>query len=78
MNRTQWIATALVLLAAALVLWIAIRGRQPPVLPNDRTHERFVSAEDCQSCHGPQGSNPQPANHPLGFDCLRCHGMPTH
>jgi hypothetical protein len=62
---------------AALVAWIALRNRQPPVLPADAVHARFDGADACLTCHGPAGPNPQPASHPVGRDCTRCHGFPN-
>ena len=70
------IASVIALVAlAALVTFLAVRGRQPPILPADTDHTRFISSGACLSCHGPQGGSPQPKTHPLGNDCMRCHGM---
>jgi len=60
---------------AALIGWVALRSRQPPMLPADEAHAAFVSAEACLTCHGPGGPVPQGRNHPLGNDCTRCHGF---
>jgi hypothetical protein len=59
---------------AALVVWLALSSRQPPVLPGDETHATWDGASTCLACHGPDGALPQAAKHPLGEDCLRCHG----
>lgn len=74
MKRSQWIALAALALAAAFIAWLARSGRQPPLLPADETHARFESAAACLTCHGPQGTQPRPPRHPLGDECLRCHG----
>jgi mono/diheme cytochrome c family protein len=33
-----------------------------------------IATEDCVVCHGPEGGSPRDPNHPIGNDCLRCHG----
>ena len=76
MRSVQIAMLAGLLLLAGLVAWLALRNPQPPFLPADADHARFINAGRCLSCHGPQGESPQPANHPLGNDCLRCHGRP--
>ncbi len=74
MRRTQIALFALLVAAAALVIAIASRTRQPPILPKDAEHARFDGAEACMTCHGPDGPVPHGRNHPPGLDCLRCHG----
>ena len=72
MNRTQTIALAAVILFAALVALLALRSRQPPVLPADRDHARFVNPVACMTCH----ANFKPPNHPIAGDgayCRTCH-----
>ena len=76
MKPAQIVSILAIVALAALVIFLAMRGRQPPVLPVDADHARFVSSGACLSCHGPEGISPQPRNHPLGNECLRCHGMP--
>ena len=76
MSRSQIIAAAFVVVLAAFAVYLAVRGRQPPVLPLDEEHARFLSAEDCLICHDPNGDLAQAKNHPLGNDCMRCHGRP--
>ena len=75
MKGAQIVSILALVALAALVIFLVVRGRQPPVLPVDGVHARFISSGACLSCHGPQGSSPQPKNHPLGTDCMRCHGM---
>lgn len=74
MKSVQAISVLVILVLAAVVVFLAMRERQPPLLPGDADHARFIAAEACLSCHGPQGSHPQGKNHPLGADCMRCHG----
>jgi len=74
MNRKQWIVFAAIVIAAAFIAWLALSSRQPPLLPVDDTHAAFESAAACLSCHGSAGPAPQSPRHPLGEDCLRCHG----
>jgi mono/diheme cytochrome c family protein len=74
MSRKQWIAIALIAAAAALVAWVSRSTRQPPLLPADATHAAFESAATCLSCHGPGAPVPRSSRHPLGDECLRCHG----
>ena len=76
MRTAQIVSLIAIIALAALVIFLVMRGRQPPVLPIDADHSRFLSSGACLSCHGPEGSYPQPRNHPLGTDCMRCHGMP--
>lgn len=75
MKRTQLIALGAVALFAALVIVLALRNRQAPVLPADEDHV-WVSTESCDSCHSAEGGLPRSLNHPVGKDCLRCHGLP--
>ena len=74
MKRSQWIVLAVLALAAAFILWLAVKSRQPPLLPQDETHAAWESADACDACHAVGAAVPKPAKHPLGFDCLRCHG----
>lgn len=75
MNKTRVAALGVLVVAIAFVIWLAHSSRQPPVLPADETHARWESATACETCHGPEGPVPKPPTHPLGFDCLRCHGQ---
>ena len=74
MNRRQLIVLAAILVAVGFIAWLAWSSRQPPLLPSDETHARFEGAETCLSCHGAESAVPQSPGHPLGGDCLRCHG----
>jgi hypothetical protein len=74
MTRTQWILLGALAALAIIVILLALRNRQPPILPADAEHARWENAEACLSCHGPGGAMPQSKGHPLGQDCLRCHG----
>jgi cytochrome c553 len=75
MKPSQRVALIVVVLAAGLVALLALRNRQPPVLPANADHASFSSAEQCLACHGPAGVLPRSKNHPLGAECLRCHGF---
>ena len=74
MNKRQWIILSVIAFAAAFIGWLAWSSRQPPMLPNDDTHTTFVSAGTCLDCHGQDGAVPRSRQHPLGEDCVRCHG----
>lgn len=74
MKRQQWIVLAAILAAAAFVAWLALSSRQPPLLPADDVHRSFESARACMGCHAADAAVPQSPRHPLGDDCLRCHG----
>ena len=74
MSRKQWIVLAAIAVAAGFIAWLALSSRQPPLLPTDDAHAAFESAASCLSCHGAEGAVPQSPRHPLGEDCLRCHG----
>ena len=75
MSRIQRILLGVLVVAGLLVAWLAFGTRQPPVLPGDADH-RFLDADTCMTCHGPEGPAPQSSTHPVGLDCLRCHGSP--
>ena len=74
MNRKQWTLLSVIAFVAAFIAWLAWSGRQPPLLPKDDAHATFESAGSCMGCHGRDGASPQSPRHPLGNDCLRCHG----
>jgi len=73
-NRRQAILLALLAATAALVIGLATRTRQPPLVPRDDVHAIGGPTAACLACHGPDGTSPRGPNHPLGEDCLRCHG----
>ena len=75
MKPQQWMVLAAILIVAAFVAWLAMSNRQPPLLPRDEVHHAFESAAACLSCHAANASVPQSPRHPLGDDCLRCHGI---
>lgn len=77
MSRRQWILLAVLALLAALAGWAAVALRQAPRLPADETHARFEGPAACLACHGPDGPAPRGPDHPLGDECLRCHGTRT-
>ncbi len=74
MNRKQGIILSVIVFAAAFIAWLAWSSRQPPLLPDDDAHATFVGAGTCLECHGPESAVPQSRQHPLGEDCVRCHG----
>lgn len=74
MNRKQWTLLVAIVVAAGFIAWLARSSRQPPMLPANDVHAAFESAGICLSCHGAQGAVPRSPRHPLGDDCLRCHG----
>ncbi len=74
MNRKQLVLLAIIALVAAFIAWLAWSSRQPPLLPDDEVHATFESAGTCLDCHGREGAVPQSPKHPLGEDCVRCHG----
>lgn len=76
MKPVQRIALVGLVLVALLVAFLALRSRQPPILPQDADHASFASGGTCLRCHGLDGPTPRSKNHPLGDDCLRCHGLP--
>ena len=75
MSRKQAALLALIGVLAVFLIWLALRNPKPPFLPRDETHASFVDAEPCLACHGPGGLSPQSTKHPVGRDCLRCHGF---
>jgi len=74
-TRRQSVLLVLLLLAAVAVGWLALRSRQPPMLPSDAVHAEAADAPTCLTCHGPGRPFPRGPNHPLGEDCRRCHGV---
>ena len=68
------LALVALLALALLVVALALRNRQPPLLPADADHARFTGAAACDACHGPAGVYPREPDHPQGRDCIRCHG----
>jgi nitrate reductase cytochrome c-type subunit len=62
-------------IVGAFIAWLAWSSRQPPLLPDDAAHRASANAEPCLSCHGDGGPAPRSAKHPLGDECLRCHGV---
>jgi hypothetical protein len=76
MDRKQVSLLAALALLAALVIVLAVRNRQPPPLPEDGEHRGGAAVDRCLACHGPEGVLPRSRNHPVGLDCLRCHGAP--
>ena len=74
MNRRQWIILSFIAFAAVFIAWLARSSRQPPLMPDDEAHATFVNAFTCRECHGAEGTVSQSKQHPLGDDCVRCHG----
>jgi cytochrome c553 len=74
MSRKQWALLAAIFIAAAFIAWLARSSRQAPLLPTDDTHAAFESAAACLDCHSDSAAVPRSPRHPLGDDCLRCHG----
>jgi len=75
LSRAQAVALVALVALAAIVVVLAMRNPQPPVLPDDEYHASFNGPAACLECHGPDGAVPRSRNHPLGDECLRCHGM---
>ena len=73
LQRNLLIALALLALAVG---YCSMRTRQAPVLPRDADHAPSYRGRACIDCHGLNGELPRSKNHPLGDDCLRCHGQP--
>jgi hypothetical protein len=76
LNRVQLVLLLLLGLVAGLLLLVVMQNRQPPLLPDDPDHVTFYGHTTCLVCHGPAGPHPQSRNHPVGNDCMRCHGLP--
>ena len=76
LNRLQMTLFAMLGLVAVFLLLVALRNPQAPLLPDDPVHGAFAGHAACLDCHGPASDYPQSRNHPVGNDCLRCHGRP--
>lgn len=74
MKPKQMLVLAAIAIVAAFVAWLARASRQPPMLPKDDVHLTFESAAACLTCHAADAAVPRSSRHPLGGDCLRCHG----
>ena len=74
MTRQQTVMLILLLLLAVFVAVLALRTNKPPWLPEDSDHAVFTGAAVCNVCHGPDAPAPRSRNHPVGRDCMRCHG----
>ena len=62
--------------AAGLLFLLAGRGRKPPRLPTDRTHQTAQAArraEPCLACHARDADVPVPPHHTGREDCDSCH-----
>jgi hypothetical protein len=75
MKRSQLVAFVAIGLLATFVLYLAVRGRQAPVLPADR-HHAFVDADSCRTCHSLDDPVMQKIDHTPRRDCLQCHAIP--
>ena len=73
MGRSQKILLIVLALVACAVVYVALRNRQPPILPPDADHA-VLDIPKCLDCHNPAGKYPRGRNHPVGDDCFRCHG----
>ena len=74
MKPVQRISIVLLVAVAGVVLYLAMRNRQAPYLPSDPEHSSWSGPAACLSCHAYDAAFPQSKNHPIGDDCLRCHG----
>jgi hypothetical protein len=76
MKRTQWILLAVLVVLGVVVAVLAARNRQAPILPDDEVHYQGPIPAACDECHAYGADFARSKNHPLGNDCLRCHGRP--
>jgi hypothetical protein len=74
-SRAQVLGLLALLVLALIIGTLSLRNRQAPMLPLDDEHRRRIGDPPCMECHGPDGALPQGENHPLGDDCMRCHGV---
>ena len=74
MNRKQIVLFSVLALVAGLIAVLALRNPQAPFLPPDEDHAVFLGGDTCFECHGPDAPAPQSDTHPVGSDCMRCHG----
>ena len=67
-------AVAGLIVLAGLVLVLVLRNPSPPAPPGDADHV-WHGPDTCLVCHDASGAVPRSPNHPVGRECLRCHGL---
>ncbi len=72
-RRRRLLPLAVLGLGALLAGWFLLTYRPAPPIPRDRDHVGSPVPAGCLSCHGPDGSHPQPPSHPINESCLSCH-----
>ncbi len=56
-----------------LVVYKMIVAPRPRPVPDDEAHRPFVDADACMDCHGDDGPEPRPEDHPVTVVCMDCH-----
>jgi hypothetical protein len=74
--RRRWAPLVVLGLGALVAGWLLLTYHPAPVVPRDPDHLAARVPAGCLTCHGPEGSHPQPANHPINEACFSCHRWP--
>lgn len=73
-KRRLYFSLGVAAVAVAAVMFLMLFGWNPaPAIPRDLDHARSPDEQACLRCHGPDGQNARPKNHPLRDDCFSCH-----
>jgi hypothetical protein len=73
-KRRLYTSLGIAAIAVAAVMFLMLFGWNPaPAIPRDFDHARSPDEQDCLRCHGPEGKDARPRNHPLRDDCFSCH-----
>ena len=67
-----------VVVAVVLLLVLGTSERTTKPTPNDETHVKVTSREECKRCHDVGGIKPWPAQHTKADQCYQCHLQPEN
>jgi len=68
----------LIVFTVILVLVVGTSERTTKAVPDNETHSKVTSREQCMACHSAEGVKPQPLGHPSANQCFQCHKQPDH
>jgi len=59
----------------AVLYFLSMTAKKPPVMPRDDVHISAKTKEDCKACHGPGKVSPLREVHPPKDQCPMCHKL---